>query len=311
MSNMNMCSKIFINLLLIVAVIFIPGCGSNDDENNQTTISGTPVSVTHPVIMNLTEDIILNANTVFLKKEVVRATFQGFVEEIYKNIGDEVKSGDILFQLRTKESAASDSSQIKIGERVFSGSIRIKAKTTGILTELNYHNGDFVSDGEQLAIISNPSSVRIKLNVPFEDILKIKIGRNCKIDLPDGEIFNGIIEKSIPSVDQDTQTQIYLIKLHNQKTLPENLNVIVKIPFSSFRNATVIPLISILTDVTQDHFWIMKLLNDTTAVRINIKKGIESDSIVQVLSPPLNTSDRIVTTGSYGLPDTAKVQIVK
>ena len=308
---MNLCSRIFINIFLIAAIIFISACGSNDDKNNQTIESGTPVNITHPAIMDLTENLTLNANTVFLKKEVVRATFQGFIEKSYKNIGDEMNVGDNLFMIRTKESAASDSSQIKIGKKLFSGSILIKAKTTGILTELNYHNGDFVSDGEQLAIVSNPSSVRIKLNVPFEDISKIKIGHTCKINLPDGKILNGVIEKSIPSIDQSTQTQTYLIKLINQKELPENLNAIVKIPFSSFKNAIVVPINSILTDVTQDHFWIMKLINDTTAVRLYIKKGIASDSLVQVLSPALNTSDRIVTNGSYGLPDTAKVEIVK
>ena len=55
----------------------------------------------------------------------------------------------------------------------------------------------------------------------------------------------------------------------------------------------------------------MKLINDTTALRVDIQKGVENDSLVQILSPKLSTEDRIVKTGAYGLPDTAKVEIVK
>jgi hypothetical protein len=58
-------------------------------------------------------------------------------------------------------------------------------------------------------------------------------------------------------------------------------------------------------------FWIMKLINDSTAVRENIHKGIETDSLVQILSPRLNKSDRVISSGAYGLPDTSKIEIVK
>ena len=55
----------------------------------------------------------------------------------------------------------------------------------------------------------------------------------------------------------------------------------------------------------------MKLINDTTAVKNNIVKGIENDSVVQVLNSDLKPNDRIVLSGAYGLPDTSKVEIVK
>ncbi len=294
--------------ILSLSIIACSGDKTNSDENAST---GTPVEITYPGVMDISDYIELNANTVFLNKEIIRTSFQGFIEKIYKNIGDEVKPGDVLFSVKTKESAAVDSLKINIGNKVFNGTIEIKAKTEGVLTELDYHNGDFISDGEQLAIVSNPSSLRIQLNVPYEDALKIKIGHKCEIDLPDGENLNGVVEKNVPSVNPNNQTQTYLIKLEKYRRLPENLNLIVKIPFHSFQGAIVLPKSSIVTNVTEDNFWIMKLVNDTTAVRVDINKGIETDSLVQVLSPKLNKSDRIISLGSYGLPDTAKVEIIK
>ena len=66
-----------------------------------------------------------------------------------------------------------------------------------------------------------------------------------------------------------------------------------------------------LTDETQSEFWIMKLIDSTTAVKVPIKKGIETMTSVEILSPLLSASDQILVTGNYGLTDTAKVSVQK
>ncbi len=297
-------SLVFISLLQI-------SCGSKDSGDAENSSAGTPVQITHPVIMNMSDYITLNGNTIFLKKEIIRSTFDGFIEKVYKNIGDRVKPGDVLFQLKTKELAANDSINFNLGKQYFKGIILIKAGSDGVVTELDFHEGDYVTTGEQIAVVSNPSSLRIKLNVPYEDVLKVRIGNRCEVNLPDGVNVPGIIEKNVPAVDPVTQTQIYYIKLLQYKTVPESLNVMVKIPFEHFNSTTVLPKSAISTDVTESNFWIMKLINDTTAVRVDVKKGIENDSVAQILSPILNTTDRIILTGAYGLPDTAAVEIAK
>ena len=55
----------------------------------------------------------------------------------------------------------------------------------------------------------------------------------------------------------------------------------------------------------------MKLKDDTTAVKVADKKGLEAGDKVEILSPSFAPADRIVVTGNYGLADTAKVKIVK
>ncbi len=308
----NLLNKnIFIIFLLLVVSVSLVSCGGNEDASSNDVSTGTPVTITHPVKMNITDYLELNGNTVFLDKEIVRSTFDGFIVKVYKNIGDKVKPGDILFQIKTIESAATDTLGIMLGNRLFKGTIYIKANTKGVLSELNYHQGNYVMGGEQIALVSNPSSLRIKLNVPYEDVLKVKIGNGCEVNLPDGVNLPGIIEKNVPAVNPVTQTQIYFIKLSYYRSVPESLNVIVRIPFKKFKDTTVLPKSSLITDVTESNFWIMKLVNDTTAVRVDVKKGIENDSVAQILSPKLNAADRIVLSGAYGLPDTAKVEIAK
>ena len=55
----------------------------------------------------------------------------------------------------------------------------------------------------------------------------------------------------------------------------------------------------------------MKLINDSTAVKIPVKKGIETKEKIEIIDPIFNTSDQIVRTGNYGLEDTARVYIIK
>jgi hypothetical protein len=57
----------------------------------------------------------------------------------------------------------------------------------------------------------------------------------------------------------------------------------------------------------QSNFWVMKLIDSTTAVKVPVQKGIESGNRVEILSPKFSPSDMILTSGNYGLPDTAKV----
>ena len=311
---MTLLEKYFRNIkiqliLLAVAAIFI-SC-SHEQKETESLESRSPVQVTHPRRIDLTESIDLNANTIFIKKEIVRATFQGFIQKINKNIGDEVKIGDLLLQIKTKESAADDNLKLNLGDEMFQGAVNVRARSDGTLTALNYHAGDFVSEGEEIAIISNPTSLHIALNVPYEYVSRMNLRSQCEIFLPNGKMLQASIQKVIPSVDPVSQTQTFLLRLNDQVNLPENLNVNARLPLRTIKDALVLPLSTVLSNETQDQFWVMKLITDTTAVRIDINKGIENDSLAQVISPEFNLTDNIISDGAYGLPDTAKVLLTR
>ena len=280
-------------------------------SNTSFSEAGSPVQVTTPARRTLVETIDLNANTVFLKKEIVRATFQGFIERIDKNIGDGIKTGDLLLEIRTKESAADDSLTLLADRNLFRGAVKIRARSDGILTALNYHTGDFVAEGEEIAIISNPASLYITLNVPYPYVARIHTHSRCQIYLPDGNRVDATVDKIIPSVDPASQTQTFLLRPVEHITLPENLNVSARLPLRKAENALVVPASAVLSNETQDAFWIMKMIDDTTAMRIDVRKGIENDSLVQILSPALEPDTRIITEGAYGLPDTARVSVIR
>jgi multidrug efflux pump subunit AcrA (membrane-fusion protein) len=295
--------------LVISSIILFSSCSKKKEEIAQVN-SSAPVKVAYPQNTKLEETLQLNANTVFLKKEIVRATFQGFIEKTYKNIGDKINAGETIFSIRTKESAADRSSQ-NISDSKFKGVVEIKAKSSGVLSELNHFAGDYVSDGEQVAVIANLSSLRIQLNAPYQNAGSIKLGSRCVLILPNGKLLDGTIVTKLPTVDAASQTQTFLIIPKQSANLPENLNLTVKIPVRTIDNALTVPKSALMTDETQSLFWVMKLINGSTAVKTPVKKGMENDSLVQLLNTDITVNDRVIVEGAFGLPDTSNVAVGK
>ena len=115
----------------------------------------------------------------------------------------------------------------------------------------------------------------------------------------------------MPSVDPASQTQSYVITVDNSKPIPENLIAKVLFVKKMSSNAMILPKEAILTNEVQSQFWIMRMTDSSTAVKMIIIKGIEAGDSVEVVSPHLSPDLKILLTGNYGLPDTAKVVIEK
>ena len=108
-----------------------------------------------------------------------------------------------------------------------------------------------------------------------------------------------------------SQTVRYIVKPSATSHLPGNLIASINLVKSTSEKAIVVPKQAVLGNETQTEFWVMKLINDSTAIKTTITKGYENNEEVQLTDPVFSTSDRIVLTGNYGLPDTARITIMK
>ena len=101
-----------------------------------------------------------------------------------------------------------------------------------------------------------------------------------------------------------------VIKFNSAQQIPENLVARARIVKSNILNTTTLPKAAILSNETQTEFWVMMLINPTTAVKIPVKEGIQAGDRIQILSPKFSINDKIILTGNYGLSDTAKVKVI-
>lgn len=301
-------------LILILAIFGLgfSGC-HNSAENTAATDPEvkTPVMVTTIERSNISENIQLSATSSYLKKNQVTATVTGYIEKSYVHAGEYVEAGKPLFYIRTKEAEALRKYHSSDTTYNIKGLIEIKAPESGIVTTVNKYVNDFTTEGDALAIIAEQSSFVFLLNVPFELKKYATTGTSCLIVLPDSTRLNGTIVSQLSAMDPVSQTQLCEVKVSLKQNLPENLVATVFLVKTTSNNAQVLDKSCVLSDETMQNFWVMKLINDTTAIKIPIKKGISTDLKIEITSPVFNPSDRIIYSGQYGLPDTAFVTINK
>jgi biotin carboxyl carrier protein len=297
-----------------LAVLLLLFVSCNNKSNTATESSEqitTPVTVMSVITRPMSEIISLKAVSMYLKKNQVRSNVNGYIVKALVNIGDQVNQGKPLFNATTKEAKALGSTLKNDSLFTFKGEMIINAPSSGIVTEVNKQSNDYVSDGDQLCVIAEESSFVFLLNVPFEQNRYTPIGKECRIVLPDSTIINSVITSKLATVDPAAQTQSYVVKPQIKSMLPENLSAVVQIIKSRRLNAQTLNKSCVLSDETMENFWVMKLINDSTAIKVPVRQAAEADSVVEIISPLFNPADRIIKTGNYGLPDTAYVKIVQ
>jgi len=304
---------------IIILIFFCSAMLANGCKEKATSLAGddapqtrTPVTVTTMSYDNLQEYIELNATATFLLKNYVRSNLNGYVVKADVKAGEIVKKGQLLFLLKTKEAQAIGNTINSLDPSLnFSGLNKVYADAAGFISEVNHQQGDYVQDGEPLATISDSKSFVFAMNVPFEDNPYVSIGKSVELVLPDLQHFPGTISYAMPVMDSVSQTQTYAVTITSRAPIPQNLVAIARILKSAKQNAPTLPKNSVLSNETQTDFWVMKMINDTTAVKVPVKKGVESGDKVEILSPQFSPNDKILVSGNYGLPDTALVIVNK
>ncbi len=305
--------KLSTYFLCCFAITALFSCGADSTTNAEPTPEiGIPVTITNISVGQLDESIELNATSVFQLKTFIKANATGYLQSVNAQMGKYINKGQQVFVIKTKEAEAlGNTINVLDSSFRFTGMVHIKSPGSGYVTTLNYQMGDYVQDGEQLAVISDKNSFAFLLDLPYE--LKPFLTGNKKLllKLPDGTQFNGYVASLMPSVDPVSQTQGVVIKVNGNQQIPEGLIAKVVLIKKSKSNAVSLPKEAVLTDEVQGEFWVMKLIDSVTAVKVPVKKGLENGSNVEILSPVFSINDKILLTGNYGLTDTAKVTVLQ
>jgi len=302
-------------LMLMIALGLLSSCGSKKDDSgddDKAVNAQVSVTVTGVSDSDMVDYTTLNASSAFQQKNYVKSNTNGYITKVNAQLGQFTDKGQILFTVKTKESMSIGNSVNVLDTTFkFSGVNKIKAPMHGYITQLNHQLGDYVQDGEQLAVISDRSSFAFIMQLPYEMRTTVKLNQDVQLTLPGGEKVDGKVTSFMPAVDTASQTQGVVIKINTDKQIPENLVAKARIVRTQIQNATSLPKAAVLSNDTQTEFWVMKIINPTTAVKVPVKTGLEVGDRIQIISPKFSKDDHIVVTGNYGLTDTAKVKIVQ
>ena len=297
---------------LIILAISIALYSCNTKVATETEIDATvPVTLTTIDSAGMSSYIDLNATASFLVKNNIKSNATGYLKTVLVQNNEYVTKGKPLFSLQTREAKVLGNTINKIDPSLNFGSpIKIYAAANGYITGINAQPGDYIQDGDLLAVINDASSFGIVLSLPYELKQFVKPNQELTAFLPDGTTVKTTVQKFMPTVDAASQTQNVVLKC-TKTDIPENLIVKVRIYKSTKAKTISLPKSAVLSDETQTNYWIMKLINKNTAVKVPVTKGISSDDRIEIVAPTLSTKDKILLTGNYGVSDTIKVKVIK
>jgi hypothetical protein len=301
-----------INKYIIACIsgfILIAGCHQSRNDTEKTAASAIPVTVASLHRGPMASYIELSATSAFLFKASVRAPVTGYVESMFITQGDAVENNGLLFRIKTKEASAiiNDS----LNSLKFKGIVEVRSVSSGLISTIEHPKGDYVAEGDQLCQIAVPESFVFILDIPFELSGSIKLNNHCEIVLPDGHSLQGIVKSRFPSMTGSSQTERFIVKLSEETDLPENLIAKTRFVKESVENAVSLPKSSILTDETMKNFWVMKLINDSTAIKVLVTTGISDKEYIQIKMPVFKDTDLFLTSGNYGTGDTTNVKVIE
>lgn len=299
--------------VIMILIVLCSSCGRTAIEGDTTVKAKVAVEVTELSKGVVKDELTLFANTLYLKRNVVTTPIPAFITQVFIKLGDPVKMGQVLYLLETKERRALGSQAVMPDSSSVSfGKITIKAPASGIISTLDKQQiGDYVLEGAQLCTIAESSALAFAVNVPFEFTAFSRTGTKCTLVLPDNSRHQATFRTPLTTMNSLAQTQTILAKSDEMLFLPENLIVKVLVNKNMEAKQQVLPKACVLTDEMMEKFWVMKLLNDSTAVKILVTPGIRNRESVEIMEPIFNVGDRFLITGNYGLPDTARVIVMK
>ena len=298
-------------LLISIIGIFLISCKKNNEVEEAINVT-VPVTLTTIDTSGVSSYSDLNATATYLVKTIIKANATGYLTAVNVASNDFVTSGKVLFTLKTREAKVLGNTINKIDPTLnFGAAIPVYATSNGYVNSVNVQQGNYVQDGDVLATINDANSFAIVLSLPYELKKYVKIGTTLDAILPDGTVIKTSVQKFMPSVDATSQTQNVILKVIGKRDIPENLILKVRVPKATNAKAISLPKEAVLSNETETEYWIMKLINGDTAVKIPIKKGIETADKVEIIRPILTSKDRILLTGNYGVADTIKVKVIK
>ncbi|ALW85822.1 hypothetical protein AUC43_12390 [Hymenobacter sedentarius] len=310
----------FHRLPLFLLLPALVACGAQDpaageDANGEEEAVKPRALVTVGTVQTdtLTDVLRLNAVSAFPAKDALRATTTGYVLPPAPVVGQQVRAGQTVFTIQTKESKVLHLDKLTGDPRLkFSGIIQIKTARNGVLASVDKLPGDYVQDGEQLGVTYDKSRFGFILDVPVTQLRFVHPGQACRILLPDGRALPGRVAEVLPTADVSTQTQRYTVRpIGPIPELPENLAVQIELNRTEPRRASTLPRTAVLTDETQTQFWVMRLLNDTTAVKVPVTVGTQDKDNIEIKAPSFSAKDKILLSGNFGLGDTAAVKVTR
>lgn len=291
---------LIINLTLLAATLC--ACNGHDPAADETAAPQprTAVTLTTPTRGTIEQSTELTATSTFLTKTTLTAPFAAYVSESRVRPGMQVRRGQLLYRLQSKEQHALESGQ----------TVELRAERDGIVTDVAAQSGDYATEGQALCLLADAGSMVFEVSVPYELHSRLAHSGHVTIELPDGNRYPATLDVPLATMDAASQTERVVARA-KVPFLPEGMRAKALLAAAPRSAALLLPREAVQSDEALTEHWVMKFREqDSTAVRVDVTLGESDTRHIEIVGSALTPSDRIILAGAYGLEDGAKVRVV-
>lgn len=187
---------------------------------------------------------------------------------------------------------------------------RIVAPFSGVITNKSVEVGSVVSPGSALGTLINVSTLKIRINVPENEVFRIKVGLPASVTtevFPDQQFEARV--SNINSKGDDAHTFQVELVMKNSTSFPLKAGVFVKVHFGNISDleTLIIPRNALVGSIKEPQVYVV----NGNIVRLkSIKVGVTSGDKVEV-KEGLDLGDSVVVSGQLNLKDSAVISVVK
>ena len=242
-------------------------------------------------------------------------TLSGLISELAKTQKDDQLADQInKLDLKSQEQAIAKQKDELAKLQKDSGSLTIKSKNAGIVSELDCAAGDEVMDGMTLAVVNlTDAGYTVQFTVTGEQARKVKVGTIAEVT---NAYYSDITAKLISSrADTDnpsSQDKVLTFDISGEDVTPGQM-LALSITCSSASYDCVVPSSAIKSD--QDGKFVLIMTSKSTplgnryyATRANVTV-LASDEINSAVSGDVSYSDFIITTSEKPLTPGMQVRM--
>ena len=319
--------------ILVVAVA--AGCRKGSDPEAPPAAGGeaasgsvaVPVRVASVTRTSLSRVVSAPGQTNALAQQKVRAPFAGTLLELTVTDGDEVRKGQSVGLIVSRDSAASlegaremtraartaeekaDAARaLELAERNLIR-VPVHAEAEGVVLSHAAAAGDRVSEDQELLTVAERRSLAFVAGVAQNDLSVVRPGQPVSVELAGRpQAVAGVVHDVLPSANAGDFTAPVRVDF---RELPSKMGIglfgTARITVER-REALTVPDAAILRDDVSGVARVA-LVKDGKAHWVDVVIGLRGAAGTEIVSPALTTSDRVVVSGQVGLPEGASVTI--
>lgn len=270
----------------------------------------------------------------------------GILTQIHCEEGQQVKKGDLLFELDTRSADAliakaevavefaqknfarkqqlnaTDNVSRKLydeAEQLLQSArkdllnaktqkdlLQIKAPLSGTVAAIHFKVGEAVSLNTVLADLIDLDRLNLVMRVPSQEATMLRLGQ--PVEISTGSIQPGKLIFISPQVDPLTDTVLVRATLNKDSGLRSGQLVNVRIVVEERLERLAVPIESV---VTRDGASVIAVVEGDNAKQRGIRPGLRDGNLVEISGEGLQEGMTIVTQGVYGLPPETRIRVLK